>query len=256
MTNPPGQLQPAKRFSDRVSNYAKFRPSYPEEIIGFLEQNIGLQKEWTIADIGSGTGIFSELLLRNGYKVWGVEPNKEMREEAEKNLAGYEKFSSINGKAEQTFLTGNSIDLITVAQAFHWMARDATKEEFRRILKPEGFIMLLWNIRLTRTAFLKALEELKIKFGTDYKAGRMTKQKDLAAFFDPMPLTQKDFYQVQILNYEGLRGQLLSSSYVPMEGEKHEQMLLKLKDLFDKYNEDGFVKIEYETKVYVNAPDT
>ena len=252
MTSPPEQLQPTKRFSNRVNNYAKYRPSYPEAVIGFLQKTIGLQKEWTIADIGSGTGIFSELLLRNGYKVWGVEPNKEMREEAEKILAGYKKFTSINGKAEQTFLTGNSIDLITVAQAFHWMDRVAAKEEFRRILKPKGFIVMLWNIRLTHTPFLKAFEELKIKFGTDYKASRMVKEKDIAAFFHPRPLTQKIFSHAQVLDYQALKGQLLSTSYVPLEGEEHDKMILALEDIFNKYNENGFVKIEYETKVYVN----
>lgn len=252
MANPPEQLQPTTRFSNRADNYAKYRPSYPEAVIGFLQQSIGLQKEWTIADIGSGTGIFSELLLRNGYKVWGVEPNKEMREEAEKTLSGHKKFTSINGKAEQTFLTGNSIDLITIAQAFHWMDRAAAKEEFRRILKPKGFIVMLWNIRLTHTPFLKAFEELKIKFSTDYKASRMVKDKDIAAFFQPKELTQKDFYNAQILEYEALKGQLLSTSYVPLEGEKHRQMILALDDIFNKHNENGFVKIEYETKVYVN----
>jgi ubiquinone/menaquinone biosynthesis C-methylase UbiE len=252
MTNPLEHLQPTIRFSNRVSNYVRYRPSYPKEVIGFLQKTLGLQKEWTIADIGSGTGIFSELLLSNGYKVWGIEPNKEMREEAEKALAGHKKFTSINGKAEQTFLTGSSIDLITVAQAFHWMDRAAAKEEFRRILKPKGFIVMLWNIRLTNTPFLKGLEDLKIKFGTDYKAGRMVKEKDIAAFFNPKPLTQKDFSHSQILDYESLKGQLLSSSYVPLEGEKHKQMILALENLFNKYNENGFVKIEYETKVYVN----
>ena len=252
MVNPAEQLQPTTRFSNRVSNYAKYRPSYPEAVIDFLQQTIGLQKEWTIADIGSGTGIFSELLLRYGYKVWGIEPNKEMREDAEKTLAGHKKYTSINGKAEQTFLTGNSIDLITVAQAFHWIDRLAAKEEFRRILKPKGFIAMLWNIRLTHTAFLKAFEDLKITFGTDYKASRMLKEKDIAAFFHPKLLTQKDFYHVQILDYESLKGQLLSSSYVPLEGEKHKKMLLALEDIFNKYNENGCVKIEYETKVYVN----
>jgi ubiquinone/menaquinone biosynthesis C-methylase UbiE len=252
MTNPPEQLQPTKRFSNRVSNYAKYRPSYPEAVMGFLRDTIGLQHEWTIADIGSGTGIFSEVLLRNGYKVWGVEPNTEMREEAEKALMGYKKFTSINGKAEQTFLTGNSIDLITIAQAFHWMDMVVAKEEFRRILKSKGFIVMLWNIRLTHTPFLKAFEELKIKFGTDYKAGRMVKEKDIAAFFHPEKLTQKDFYHAQILDYGALKGQLLSTSYVPLEGEKHKQMILALEDLFNKYHENGFVKIDYETKVYVN----
>jgi ubiquinone/menaquinone biosynthesis C-methylase UbiE len=252
MTNPLEQLQPTARFSNRVSNYARYRPSYPEAVIGFLQKTTGLQKEWTIADIGSGTGIFSELLLRSGYKVWGVEPNREMREEAEKNLAGYKKFTSINGKGEQTFLTGNSIDLITVAQAFHWMDKAAAKEEFRRILNPGGFIVLLWNTRLTHTPFLKAFEDLKIKYGTDYKASRMGKEKDIEAFFHPRPLTQKYFYHEQILEYEALKGQLLSTSYVPLEGEKYNQMILALEDIFNKNNENGFVKIEYETKVYVN----
>jgi ubiquinone/menaquinone biosynthesis C-methylase UbiE len=252
MNNPLEQLKATTRFSNRVSNYAKYRPSYPEAVIDFLQQAIGLKKEWTIADIGSGTGIFSELLLRNGYKVWGVEPNKEMREEAEKTLAGYKKFTSINAKAEQTFLTGNSIDLLTIAQAFHWMDRAAAKEEFLRILKPKGFIAMLWNIRSTHTPFLKAFEELKIKFGTDYKASRMMKEKDIAAFFQPKPLTQKYFNHEQILDYESLKGQLLSSSYIPLEGEKHKQMIVALESLFNDYHENGFVKIEYETRVYVN----
>ena len=193
MTNPPEQLQPTKRFSNRVNNYARYRPSYPEEVVHFLQETIGLQKEWTIADLGSGTGIFSELLLRNGYKVWGVEPNNEMRDEAEKTLAGYKKFTSISGRAEQTFLTGNSIDLITVAQAFHWMNRAAAKEEFLRILKPKGFIVMLWNIRLTNTPFLKVFEDLKIKFGTDYKASRMVKEKTLQHSLTPSRLPKRIF---------------------------------------------------------------
>jgi len=252
MANPIEQLHPTTRFANRVDNYAKYRPSYPEEIIGFLEQFIGLQKEWAIADIGSGTGIFSELLLRNGYKVVGVEPNKEMREEAEKTLTGYKQFTSINGKAEDTLLTANSIDLITIAQAFHWMARDLSKKEFRRILKPKGFIAMIWNIRLTPTPFLKAFEELKIKYGTDYKASRMVNEKEIATFFHPKPLTQKNFNHAQILDYESLKGQLLSSSYIPLEGEMQEHMMLELDDMYHKYNENGFVKIEYDAKVYVN----
>jgi ubiquinone/menaquinone biosynthesis C-methylase UbiE len=252
MTNPLEQLQPTARFSNRVSNYAKYRPSYPEAIVGFLQQTIGLQIEWTVADIGSGTGIFSELLLNKGYQVWGVEPNKEMRQEAERILARHNKFTSISGKAEQTFLRGSSIDLITAAQAFHWMDRNAAKEEFRRILKPKGFIVVLWNIRLTDTPFLKAFEELKVRAGTDYQASRMVKEKDIAAFFHPRQLTRQSFYHEQDLGYEALKGQLLSSSYVPLEGERHRQMIFGLEDIFSKYNQNGFVKIEYETKVYLN----
>ena len=252
MINPFERLQPTTRFSNRVDNYAKYRPSYPQAIIVFLQRFIGLQKEWTIADIGSGTGIFSELLLKNGYKVWGVEPNKEMREEAEKTLAQYKKFTSTNGKAEQTFLRSNSINLITVAQAFHWIDRTVAKEEFRRILHPGGFIVLLWNVRLTHTPFLKEFEDLKIKYGTDYKASRMLKEKEIEAFFHPGPVTQEKFYHTQIVEFLALKGQLLSSSYIPLEGQKHKQMILELENIFNQYNENGFVKIEYETRLYVN----
>jgi len=253
MTDPLEQLNPTSRFSNRVDNYAKYRPSYPEQIIPYLEQTLGLTKEWTIADIGSGTGIFSELLLKKGYHVLGVEPNDGMREEAEKKLAGYPAFTSIHGKAEETALAAQSIHLITIAQAFHWMSRDACKKEFQRILIPGGFIVLIWNVRLTPTPFLKAFEELKIKYGTDYKASRMVNEKEIAAFFEPKPLSKIYIGHAQVVDYESLKGHLLSSSYIPLEGEQEKHMMEELKDMFNTYNENGFVKIEYEAYVYVNA---
>lgn len=253
MNNPLERLQPTERFSERVENYTRYRPSYPEEVIPFIQQTTGLQKDPVIADIGSGTGIFSKMLLEHPYKVYCVEPNQQMREEAEKNLVRYPNFTSVNGKAEQTFLPGRSIDLITVAQAFHWMQPGEAKKEFLRILKPNGHIVLLWNIRLTDTVFSQAFEELKIQFGTDYQATRMVKEKDIPGFFLPGSFLQKDFYQSQVLDYEGLKGQLLSTSYVPLTGTPYEQMIVALEDLFDRYHENGSVKIEYETKVYVNT---
>ncbi|MEO8762954.1 MAG: class I SAM-dependent methyltransferase [Ginsengibacter sp.] len=253
MTNHIEQLNPTSRFSNRVDNYSKYRPSYPVEIIDFLQQAIGLQKDWTVADIGSGTGIFSELLLRRGYKVLGIEPNKEMRGEAEKNLSCFEGFTSINARAEETFLPGDSVHLITVAQAFHWMDKGVTKKEFRRISKPGGFMAMIWNVRLMTTPFLNEFEELKLKFGTDYKATRMVNEKELAGFFDPKPMTRKNFNHGQVLDFESLKGQLLSSSYIPLEGESQQCMIKELKDIFNKFNENGFVKIEYQATVFVNA---
>ncbi|KAI9452614.1 type 11 methyltransferase [Russula earlei] len=246
------QLRPTERFSQRVDNYSKYRPSYPIAIIDFLEEAIGLQPAWAIADIGSGTGIFSTVLLQQGYTVTGVEPNQAMREEAEKHLDRYTKFTSINGKAEATTLPDHSIQLITVAQAFHWMDPVLTKQEFNRILEPGGHMVLLWNIRLTHTRFLEAFEAIKIQFGTDYKATRMVNEQEVAAFFAPLAVTQKSFYHSQVLDYEGLKGQLLSTSYMPLEGERYNQMILALEELFDQHHENGFVKIEFETKVYLN----
>lgn len=245
------KLKPTERFTGKVDNYAKYRPTYPDGVIDFLIEQTGLQKDWNIADIGSGTGIFSALLLNRGYKVWCVEPNRAMREEGEKQLKKFTKFTSVDATAEKTGLQDRSIDLITVAQAFHWMNLDAAKQEFKRILKTPGYIALVWNIRSTATPFLQKFEQLKVDFGTDYKATRMVKEPDIKAFFDPSPFVYECMPHSQLLDYEGLKGQLLSTSYVVSEGPKFEAMIAALKDLFEQYQEDGLVKIDYDTKIYL-----
>ena len=104
------------RFSDRVAYYIKYRPGYPAKVITLLNREIGLSPATVIADIGSGTGISSELFLKNGNRVFGVEPNQPMREAAESRLAGYDAFISINGTAEATTLPDASVDLVTAGQ--------------------------------------------------------------------------------------------------------------------------------------------
>ncbi len=246
-------LKPTERFSDRVDNYAKYRPSYPGEVISFLEMETGLQKDWNIADIGSGTGIFSALLLEQGYKVYGVEPNKQMREAGEKNLMKYSKFTSVDGTAERTSLKDRSIDLITIAQAFHWMKPAEARLEFKRLLKPPGYIVLIWNIRITNTPFLERFEQLKIDFGTDYKGTRMVKESEIGSFFEPPPYKYHVIPHSQVLDFDGLKGQLLSTSYMPLEGRKFDEMLIVLKGLFEQYQENGLVKVDYETKIYLKG---
>lgn len=247
------QLNPTGRFSGRVNNYAKYRPSYPAEVLTVLENEAGLNKNCAVADVGSGTGIFSSLLLQYGCKVWGVEPNAEMREEGERQLKAYPLYTSVAGSAEHTGLETGSVDLVTVAQAFHWMEPMATRQEFDRILKKNGRIVLVWNLRTTGTAFLQKFEQLKIDFGTDYKATRMVKEPEIASFFKPAGVKVVVVHHHQLLDYEGLQGQLLSTSYVPLEGEKHDAMLAALKDLFEQYNENGLVSIEYDTKMYIRC---
>jgi SAM-dependent methyltransferase len=246
-------LHPTTRFSDRVENYVKYRPSYPIDIIPFLENRIGLNKDHRIADIGSGTGIFSELFLKNGYAVVGIEPNENMRRAAEYRLGNYASFLSRNRRGEQTGLRSHTIDLVTVAQAFHWMAPASTKKEFLRILKPGGHIVLAWNIRLKHTAFLKNYEALKLQFGIDYQAAKMINEEAIETFYEPMPLVSHSFPNVQMLDFESLKGQLLSASYIPLPGhQSYDNMISELVHLFVSHNENGFVKMEYETKLYLN----
>ncbi|HTI09769.1 MAG TPA: class I SAM-dependent methyltransferase [Puia sp.] len=251
MANPLNELNPTGRFSDRVGNYVRYRPSYPAELIPFLETELGLKKGQQVADIGSGTGIFTELLLLKGYHVTGVEPNEGMRQAAEQRLGGYDRFYSQNGRAEATGLEDQSVHLITVAQAFHWMEVDATRKEFLRILKPGGHMVLLWNLRLVHTAFLQAYEEFTRTYGQQYESANRINEAEMAAFFQPREMRVQVFPHVKLLDFEALKGLVLSASYMPLEGEaRYEEMIGRLEELYAIHKENGLVKMEYETKVY------
>jgi SAM-dependent methyltransferase len=248
------KIVPTKRFSTRAQYYHKYRPGYPGEVIDLLKSECGLKPSSVIADVGSGTGILSELFLKNGNIVFGVEPNKEMREVAEKLLKEYSNFISIDGTAESTTLEDRSVDFVTVGHAFHWFDINRAKEEFIRILKPKGWVVLIWNGRRTDTTpFLRAYENLLLKFGTDYKKVNPANfdEKSLVPFFGRAGFRLKLFENFQVFGYEGLKGRLLSSSYVPMEGHPNfEAMMKELDRIFLAFQVDGKVMFEYDTKVY------
>lgn len=245
---------PTTRFTDRVENYIRYRPSYPAEFIEYMKSEGFLRSDSVIADIGSGTGISAELFLKNGNSVFGVEPNYAMREAAEKLLSAYGNFRSINATAEETTLPINSIDLIICAQAFHWFDIPKVKIEFKRILKPTGRICLIWNERiLDGNPFLVAYEKLLLKYGTDYKKVRHENidEKKLNEFFES-GYTMKTFPNKQVFDLAGVTGRLLSSSYTPQyDSPLYEPMLAELNEIFDKNQVNGFIEFLYDTNVYV-----
>ncbi|MFQ5638448.1 MAG: class I SAM-dependent methyltransferase [bacterium] len=247
-------LNPTTRFSDRVEHYVKYRPGYSEEVVHCLKQDCGLSASSIIADVGSGTGLSAEIFLKSGPGVFGIEPNEAMRSAAEKLLAHYPAFQSVDGTAEKTTLDSKSVDFIIAAQAFHWFENTKTRSEFLRILKPEGWVVLLWNDRRTHsTPFLRAYERLLVKFGTDYKIidHKNIVDENLEAFFGHSGYLLKQFGNRQVLDFAGLKGRVLSSSYAPGQGHPaYEPMLEELRNLFDKFQTSGHVEIEYDTKMY------
>ncbi len=242
------------RFSNRVDNYIKFRPNYPAEIISFLSKNGILNQQSVIADIGSGTGISSELFLKQGNKVFGVEPNKEMREASNRLLKGCSSFESLDATAENTLLEDNSINLIIAGQAFHWFDKEKCKAEFKRILKPNGTVVLMWNDRKTdSTHFLQAYEDFIKMFATDYLQvnHKNIDEKIFNNFFGESNYKMESFLNFQYFDFEGLKGRILSSSYMP--SEEHQDfnfMMSVLKKIFTRFQEKGKVTIEYDTKIY------
>ncbi|HEV8368412.1 MAG TPA: class I SAM-dependent methyltransferase [Pyrinomonadaceae bacterium] len=245
--------QSVERFSSRVDNYIKYRPGYPTEIVTLLKNECGLTPQSIIADIGSGTGKLSELFLKNGNVVIGVEPNAGMRVAAEKILESYSSFKSINGTAEQTTLDPTSVDFITAGQAFHWFNPADSKTETLRILKPTGWVALIWNDRkLQSTPFLQDYEALLLKYSTDYQEVRHDKaEAAIAEFFAPETATLEIFPNEQVFDLDGVRGSLFSSSYTP--GPEHPNfapMVRALERIFDKHQQNGHVVFDYDTKVF------
>ena len=241
------------RFSDRVDNYVRYRPGYPPEALQVLKDECGLRAGHVIADIASGTGIWTRMLLQNGNRVFGVEPNAEMRQAGERVLAEFPRFTSVVGKAEATTLPDASVDFVTAAQAAHWFDREKARPEFVRILKPGGWLVLLWNERVTdSTPFLSAYEELLLQFGTDYEQVRHEHTTDsLNEFFHPAPYQERVFANRQDFDYAGVEGRLLSSSYAPgPEMPNHLPMLAELKRIFDAHAVGGRAAFEYKTRVY------
>lgn len=246
-------LNSKSRFSDRVENYVKYRPHYPETVINFLKEQEILKNESVIADIGSGTGISAELFLDNGNKVYAIEPNKEMREAAEKLFAGNLNFVSINATAEETTLENSSVDLIIAGQAFHWFDVSKSKAEFKRILKPNRSVVLMWNKRKrSDSPFQEDYENLLLKYGTDYKdVGHQNIGKEGLEELFGGKYEQTNFANKQIFDFEGFKGRLLSSSYAPDESStSYEPMINNLRKIFDEYQSDGKITFEYITEIY------
>jgi len=244
---------PLTRFSSRAENYAKFRPGYPPGVLEVLESECGLTAESVVADVGSGTGILAELLLKNGNRVFGVEPNEAMRVFAEEKLRRYKQFVSVEGSAEATTLADNSIDLVVAAQAFHWFDREKTKQEFKRILKPGGRVVLLWNERrLDSTPFLRAYEDLLLRYGTDYHEVRHENVVEkLAEFFAPDSFKLVNLDNFQHFDLVALQGRVASASYTPEPGHPNfAKMASELQKIFNEHKRDGMVTFEYDTRVY------
>ena len=194
------------------------------------------------------------MFLRKGNLVYGIEPNREMREAAERLLKDYPRYRSVAARAEETTLDDASVDFITAGQAFHWFDREKTREEFARILRPQGWVALIWNERVTTTTpFLAAYEQLLKVYSTDYEQvdHRRIDGHVIRNFFGSAQFRLKQFKNVQVFDYEGLKGRSLSSSYAPEEGPpNYEPMIAELERVFQTFQDNGRVVFEYVTQMY------
>jgi SAM-dependent methyltransferase len=257
MTEP--TRDPLARFSDRAEDYARYRPHYSHDVVHALKEACGLTPQHLIADIGCGPGMLAEIFLENGNRVIGVEPNREMRIAGEKYLASYPHFSTVEGSAEDTTLPAANTDFVVAGQAFHWFRPPQARVEFARILKPGGWAVLVWHDRdIDSTPFLRAYEGCLRQFSNDYEQVThkyLASYDVLERFFAPNPMQLIKQHNEQRLDFDGLRGRLLSSSYMPKSGAKHDALMQELPQLFSAHAVNDRVVLEYETKIFYGHLD-
>ena len=245
-------MNPTERFSNRAHDYARWRPGYPAELIDAIAYTPGA----LLADIGAGTGISSELLLRCGFSVVAVEPNSAMREKAHQSLGGNPRFRCVDGTAEATTLQTASVDGVFCAQAFHWFDGLKARDEFLRIVRPGGVIAICWNDRhIAGSAFMRGLEDLLNHHSPEYREKVSVRtQRTIASvktLFAPRPVQESVFSNSQQFDWDGLAGRLRSASYVPLPGDPaHEPFFAGLRGLYERTQSSGLVLMQYDCFLY------
>ncbi|MHB1541404.1 MAG: class I SAM-dependent methyltransferase [Steroidobacteraceae bacterium] len=250
-------LDPTRRFTSRVENYRRYRPGYPAEVIALLRERCGLSPGVSVADLGAGTGIFTAQLLEAGARVWAVEPNRQMREAAERLLGAHEGFVSVAGSAEDSTLAAHAVSLVTASQAFHWFDPDRSRAEVLRILAPGGWSALVWNEHSrAQIPFLADYEALLRRHAPEFDSVRERRAcgPAIRTFFGGEP-ERAQFAHRQVLDFEGLKGRTMSSSFVPEPGDPaHEPLLAGLRAVFERHQREGRITFPYETRVFFGQP--
>lgn len=241
------------KFSSKVSDYVKYRPTYPSEFINYIVNDVGLKK-CVVADVGAGTGILTKLLAPEVKTVYAVEPNLNMRSACKEYCSEFSNFHAIDGSAEQTGLFDNSVDFITVAQAFHWFDRSKTKIEFQRILRTNGKVILVWNSRVDGNSFIKENDELCRRICPEFNGfsgGSNTSPETYSDFFKNSNCEYRVFENDRLLTLEAYIGGSLSASYAPMENDgNYKEFIDGLKELFCKYSINNRLMMPNKTYSY------
>jgi ubiquinone/menaquinone biosynthesis C-methylase UbiE len=242
-------------FTDKAEIYAKYRPAYPDALIDYLCSANHLKTDHLVADIGSGTGIFSRQLLEKWLAVAGVEPNDDMRKLAEQSLKPYARFTSVKATAEQTTLTANSVDLVTVAQAFHWFDHEAFKAECQRILKPDAQVALVWNSRDLTDPIIQENAAICQKTCPNFKgfSGGIEQSPEIfARFFNKGKYEFTTHENDMQFDREEFLGRNLSASYAPKQHDKeYEPFVRLLSELFEKHSKNGKIVLRNITRSYL-----
>lgn len=245
-----------EKFNGLASVYEAGRPSYADAFIDDLFQKYGFSSESVIADIGAGTGKFSEQLLKKGTRVYCIEPNEDMRRQSTQVLRKYANCSILAGNAADTVLSDDSVDFITAAQSFHWFDTKQFKKECRRIIRIGGKVFLIWNI-VQSSDVMQKNHEINRKYCPDFKKDAFYKIKRddirIREFFDHS-YERLEYDYPLCYNRDKFINRNLSSSHSLKTGEKNfEEYRQTLEQLFEEYAENGILCVPNKTVVYMGV---
>ena len=244
-------------FSAKVSDYVASRPDYPGPLFDMLHTRGNLSPASTIADVGAGTGLLTQELLRRGYSVLAVEPNGEMRCAADRLLSAYQRYLSVCGSAESMPIESFSVDLVTVAQAFHWFERDKAKAECLRVLRPQGQVALIWNDRVLTDPLHVALDDVFARYGGAKRGALVAHEErhDVPKFFGVDAPQQFSWPHEHRLNEAGVLSLVFSRSYMPdRDSRAGKEASDEVRDIFAQYASGDTLSVRYTTVAIIGRP--
>jgi SAM-dependent methyltransferase len=249
-----GVSDPTQRFTIRAEDYERHRPRYPAALADALFDGFELKPGEVVADVGAGTGIFTEVLLQRGCRVVAVEPNAAMRASLGRLQAAWPALDVVAGAAEATTLPAASVDAVVCVQAFHWFDPARARREFERIVGGPHRTALAWNVRdKAATPFLRDYDRWLIEHAPEYQR-MMQGPVDLPvleAFFAPQGFEARSFPHAVTFDWPGLEGLVRSTSYVPAPGDAaFAPMIAALRGVFDAHQRDGVVTMHYATRLF------
>ena len=239
-------------FENKASKYSEGRPSYAPEVINKILNDI-LSTNGIVADIGSGTGVLTSEFIKKGYEIYAVEPNSDMRRKAEQKLSIYSNFHSVDASAENTGLNDKSVSLIIVASAFHWFDAIKFKQECMRVLRDNGVVCIIFNVRVY-DEFTKKQCKICKKYCDGFES--------LTHGYDKTINLIDDFYVGNYAVYEydfpleytkqKFISRCLSSSYAPLPDSKnYEAYICEIKALLDETFKEEILNIANKTMMFV-----